>query len=200
MRCHAGVREQYVQWGMSPEQAEEYAPLGIPVGPIDPDLDVTWLEDQEGTAFAILVNFACHAVACGPPAPYLISAGFPGFTAGYVEGATGATCLFTAGAGGDIRPYRSPPRGFEEPERIGLVLASGVLRAMKEPERINGELKVVSGAVLPARELFGMVAEKTPHVVDICGDNQVAEDGTLFTTCSPTDGHYEEALAQRFWE
>lgn len=141
------VREQYVQWGMSPDQAEEYAPLGIPVGPIDPDLDVTWLEDQEGTAFAILVNFACHAVACGPPAPYLISAGFPGFTAGYVEEATGGVCLFTAGAGGDIRPYRSPPRGFEEPERIGLVLASGVLRAMREGERIDGELKVVSDTV-----------------------------------------------------
>jgi hypothetical protein len=61
-------------------------------------------------------------------------------------------------------------------------------------------LRLISGAVLPARELFGTVAEKIPHVVDICGDNQVAEDGTLFTTCSPTDGHYEEALAQRFWE
>ncbi len=61
-------------------------------------------------------------------------------------------------------------------------------------------LRLVSGAVLPARELFGMVAEKIPHVVDIRGDNRVGEDGALFTTCSPTNGHYEEARAQRFWE
>ena len=138
------VREQYIWWGMSRDEAEEYAPVGIPDGPIDPDLDVIWAEDEEGRAFAIMVNFACHAVACGPPAPYLISAGFPGFTAGFVEEATGGICLYTAGAGGDIRPYRSRPRGFEEAGRIGLVLASGVIRAMKEGQRIDGELKVVS--------------------------------------------------------
>jgi hypothetical protein len=141
------VREQFIRWGMPREEAEERVPLGIPDGPIDPDLDVIWAEDDEGRAFAILVNFACHAVACGPPVPYLISAGFPGFTAKFVEEATGGICLYTAGAGGDIRPYRSRPRGFEEAQRIGLVLASGVLRAMREGQRIEGRLRVVSERV-----------------------------------------------------
>ena len=72
---------------------------------------------------------------------------------------------------------------------------------MKKDLDVLHRLRLISGAVLPARELFGMVADKIPHVVDVCADNQVAEDGTLFTTCSSsTDGHYEEALAQRFWE
>ncbi len=61
-------------------------------------------------------------------------------------------------------------------------------------------LRLVSGAVLPAKELFGMIAEKIPHVVDICGDGRIDENGNLFTSCSPTSGHYEEALAQHFWE
>jgi len=143
------IMEQYIHWGMPPEKAEEYAPLGIPDGPIDPDLSVLCFEDV-----AVLINFACHAVACSPPVPNLISAGFPGFAAEFVEQATGLLCLYTAGTGGDIRPYRSKPRGFEEAERIGLVLASGVLKALGERKPVeNPSLKVVSEFVeVPLRE------------------------------------------------
>jgi hypothetical protein len=141
------IREKYINWGMPPEEAERYAPLGIPDGPIDPDLDVITVKDQDGNPIAVLTNFACHAVACSPPIPDLISAGFPGCTADFVEEATGAVCLFTAGAGGDIRPYRSLPE-FEEAERIGLVLASGVLKAMRESEAIEDpDLRVLTKMV-----------------------------------------------------
>jgi hypothetical protein len=141
------IREQYVNWGMSPEEAGEYAPLGIPDGPIDPDLDVITIKDRYGKPLAILVNFACQAVSCAPPMPYLISAGFPGFMADFVEEATGAICLFTVGACGDVRPYRSTPV-FEEPERIGFVLASGVLKAMNESKPvINANLRVITEMV-----------------------------------------------------
>jgi len=162
------IRRQYVYWGMSPEQAEEYAPLGIPDGPIDPDLSVLCIDDESGKPIAILTNFACHAVATSPPVPNLISADFPGFMANLVEQATGAVCLFTAGTGGDIRPYRSTPRGFEESERIGFVLATGALKALKEAQPIeDGQLKVKSEFVEvqlreypPLEEAQGLVAEK----------------------------------------
>ena len=131
------VRKQYESWGMSPEEAYRCAPLGIPDGPIDPDLPAMLVEDVEGRTIGVLTNFACHAVACAPPAPYLISAGFPGYMTRFVEKVRGGVCLFTTGAGGDIRPYRSSPRGFEEAERIGLVLASMTLKALREAEPVE---------------------------------------------------------------
>ncbi|MDY7010988.1 MAG: hypothetical protein SVV80_09595 [Planctomycetota bacterium] len=107
-------------------------PVGIPDGPIDPDLDVIAFRDKDDKPIAVLVNFACHAVSCSPPVPNLISAGFPGAACNLIEQATGATCLYTAGAGGDIRSYRSTAAGFAEAGRIGMALASGVLAAMKK--------------------------------------------------------------------
>jgi len=71
---------------------------------------------------------------------------------------------------------------------------------MEKDHDVLRRLRLVSGAVLPARGLFRMVAENIPHVADICADNRVDDNGSLFTTCSPTSGHYEETLAQGFWE
>ena len=71
---------------------------------------------------------------------------------------------------------------------------------MEKDRDVLRRLRLVSGAVLPARELFGMVAEKIPHVDVICADNKVDENGNLFTTCSPMSGYYEKAVAERFWE
>lgn len=142
------IRQQYVHWGMPRQMAEELPP-SIPDGPIDPDLTVICFD-----GVAILVNFACHAVATAPPVPNLISAGFPGYMAELVEQATGAVCLFTTGASGDIRPYRSKPRGFEEVERIGLALAAGVMKAREGALPLEDrKVKVASEFVeVPLRE------------------------------------------------
>lgn len=153
------IREQYEDWGMSPEEAEEVAPLGIPDGVIDPDLDVLHIKDREGKTIGVLANFACHPVSCSPPVPNLISAGFPGFMADLVEETTGGVCLFTYGAGADIRPYRSSGNGFEEAQRIGLVLASGVLQAIRAAEvvvdpalKVESEMVEVALKEYPSRE------------------------------------------------
>lgn len=130
------LRQQYMYWGMPRERAEELPP-SLPDGPIDPDLSVLCFEDKEGSPIAILTNFACHAVATAPPVPPLISAGFPGVMCGLVQEATDGVCIFTPGASGNIRPYRSKPRGFEEVERIGLVLATATLKALGKARSIE---------------------------------------------------------------
>ena len=178
------IKEQYVHWGMSPEEAEEYAPPGIPDGPIDPDLDVILIEGEDGKPIAILVNFALQAVSCSPPVPLLISGGFPGFMERFVEDATGAICLFTAGACGDIRPYRSIPRGFEEPERIGFVLASGVLKAVREAEPVEkASLRVAS-------EMLEVNLRKYPPLHEV--EREIAEKKKLFEKAR-AEGKYREA-------
>jgi len=141
------LRQQYLHWGMPKEQAEELPP-SIPDGPIDPDLSVLCFEGDGGKPIAIFTNFACHAVATAPPVPDLISAGFPGVMTDLVEEATGGLCIFTPGASGDIRPYRSKPKGFEEVKRIGLALAAGVLQALREARPVEGpRVKVMSDFV-----------------------------------------------------
>ena len=148
------IRQQYISWGMPPEEAYQKAPLGLPDGPIDPDLNVIHITDSDGNTIATVVNYACHAVSCSPPVPNLISAGFPGFMASLVEEDKGGVCLFFYGAGADIRPYRSSAKGFEEAQRVGFVLATGVVKAIRESEQIdNPTLKVQSQiAQVPLKE------------------------------------------------
>ena len=179
-RC---IREQYVNWGMSPEEAAERAPLGLPDGPIDPDLDVIHITDKEGKTISVVVNFACHAVSCSPPVPRLISAGFPGFMASLVEEEVGGECLFTFGAGGDIRPYRSSARGFEEAQRVGFVLATGVMQAIRQAEtvekpelRVESETVQVASREYPSREeSVRMVEEKRKLLAEAKADGRVGD-------------------------
>ena len=137
------VREFYLRLGASPEEAEKIG-LRLPDGPIDPEVAVLRVDDSEkGKPLAVLVNYACHAVASFGP---LISAGYPGYTSYFVEQATGAVCLFTSGCGGDVRTYhRRETSELKEAYRIGLVLSTAVLKAMKEAQPIeNPRVRVAS--------------------------------------------------------
>lgn len=167
------IRQQYVDWGMSVEEADVYAPVCIPDGEIDPDLDVVHFKNMNGKTIGVLSNFACHAVSCSPPVPKNISAGFPGFMTSLVEEATGGICLFTYGAGGDIRPYRSSGRGFEEAQRIGFVLATGIMQAIREAEpvaepnlRVEREIIEVGLREWPSREESLRVMEEKKKLLE----------------------------------
>ena len=77
-------------------------PERIPFGPVDPEVGVIKIEDMQGRARAIVMNYACHAdVVCQN---YAISADFPGAATRKVEEAFGnnLNCLFVQGAGGNI--------------------------------------------------------------------------------------------------
>jgi neutral ceramidase len=108
-------------------------PERIPFGPVDPEVGVIKIEDTEGRARAIVMNYACHAdVVCQN---YAISADFPGPATRKVEEAFGdkLNCLFVQGAGGNIESLIISSRrtGPNDPfqtdystiERVGGLLA-----------------------------------------------------------------------------
>ncbi len=157
-QMESAVKEAYESWGMPPMEATERAAPGIPEGPIDPDLNLIRIEDMEGRPIAVVVNFACHAVAVSG---YMnqISADYPGYLTRLLEETVGGTVLFIQGTAGDIRPYCSKSC-FEEAERIGFVLASAALKAFKGAEAVQGsELKVVS-------EKLNLAAKRLPPTVE----------------------------------
>ena len=136
------LRNFYLSLGAKPEEAEK-APIGLPNGPIDPEVGVLRVDDINGKPLAVLVNYACHAVASYGP---LISAGYPGYTSYFVEQATGAVCLFTSGCGGDVRTYhRRETSELKEAYRIGLILSTAVLEAMEKAQPVeNPKIRVAS--------------------------------------------------------
>ena len=108
-------------------------PERIPFGPVDPEVGVIKIEDMQGRARAIVMNYACHAdVVCQN---YAISADFPGAATRKVEEAFGnnLNCLFVQGAGGNIESLIISSRrtGPDDPfqtdystiERVGGLLA-----------------------------------------------------------------------------
>jgi neutral ceramidase len=108
-------------------------PERIPFGPVDPEVGVIKIEDADGQARAIVMNYACHSdVVCQN---YAISADYPGAATRKVEEAFGnnLNCLFVQGAGGNIESLIISSRrtGPDDPfqtdystiERVGGLLA-----------------------------------------------------------------------------
>jgi neutral ceramidase len=116
-------------------------PERIPFGPVDPEVGVIKIEDLNGHARAVLMNYACHAdIVCQN---YEISADYPGVSCRKVEEAFGKqlTCLFMQGAAGDIESLiiSSRRKGPDDPfksdyrtiERVGGLLAYETVKLAK---------------------------------------------------------------------
>ena len=116
-------------------------PERIPFGPVDPEVGVIRIDDTEGRARAIVMNYACHAdVVCFN---YAISADFPGAATRKVEEAfgNGLNCLFVQGAAGNIESLIISSRrtGPDDPfqtdyttiERVGGLLAYETVKLAK---------------------------------------------------------------------
>jgi len=116
-------------------------PDRIPFGPVDPEVGVIKIEDMEGHARAVMMNYAMHAdIVCFN---YAISADYPGVASRKVEEAFGnkINCLFIQGAGGNIEslqisPRRSGPNdtvktNYAPMERTGELLAWEVIKLAK---------------------------------------------------------------------
>jgi neutral ceramidase len=115
-------------------------PERIPFGPVDDEVGVIQIEDENSKPRAVIMNYACHAdVVCQS---YAISADFPGAAARKVEEAfPGAYCLFVNGAAGNVAPLFTVPRrdGPHDPfktdyapmERMGELLAIETIKVAK---------------------------------------------------------------------
>jgi hypothetical protein len=122
----------------SDEQYTSENPERIPFGPVDPEVGVIRIDDEQGQPRVILMNYACHAdIVCFN---YAVSADYPGVACRKVEEAFGhgVNCLFVQGAGGNIESLQisSRRKGPDDPfqtdyapmERTGELLAFQVVK------------------------------------------------------------------------
>jgi hypothetical protein len=123
---------------------DHYAPINpdrIPFGPVDQEVGVIRVDDTNGQARVIIMNYACHAdVVC---LSYAISADFPGVACRKVEEAfgNGVNCLFVNGAAGNVAPLFTVPRktsptdpfitDYTPMERMGELLAYEAVKVAK---------------------------------------------------------------------
>ena len=131
-----------------------------PDGPIDRDAGVIRVDREDGSPLAVVVSFGCHPVVVGPEDP-AINPDFPWPLREAVEKATGATCLFLQGAGGNILPLQAflPETG---PERaFGEKLAAEALQALGNIETFETRIERTSyGSVTPI-SLYRVVRSET---------------------------------------
>ncbi len=104
-----------------------------PMGPIDPDVGILYVESPAGKPIAVLVNFAIHLDTVGGTE---ISADFPAFLSEVLKKQLGddTMVMFGLGTCGNINHFnvKSPEtlKGFGRAERIGYALAASVIREM----------------------------------------------------------------------
>ena len=112
-----------------------------PMGPIDPDVGILYVETPAGTPIAVLVNFAMHLDTVGGTE---VSADFPAFVSQVLKKVVGddTMVMFGLGTCGNINHFnvKSPEtlKGFERAERIGYALAASVIRELPalEPNKV----------------------------------------------------------------
>jgi neutral ceramidase len=100
-------------------------------GPQDTQLSVLRFDNQAGEPIAVLFNYGCHPTVMGYQ-NLQISADFPGAARRALKTHFPACVfMFTNGGSGDISTrFTRREQSFTEVDRMGLLLASGVLNAM----------------------------------------------------------------------
>lgn len=120
-------------------------------GPVDHDVPVLAVRNEQGKLIAITTAYACHATVLSF---YQWSGDWPGFAQIQIEkDFPGAIALFWAGCGGDQNPL--PRRKVELAQKYGRQLADAVKRVMQTRMKpVKGEFKTHFKEVkLPLAEL-----------------------------------------------
>jgi neutral ceramidase len=126
--------------------------------PLDPAVDVIYVEAIDGASCTVLANFACHPVTV--QVQPLVSADFPGVAMALVEQIVPGcrTGVFLQGACGNLNPIRNTT-DFADVERYGLMLGGEVIKLaarLSAPDQptLSPHLAVASTTLaLPVREL-----------------------------------------------
>lgn len=116
--------------------------------PIDPEIGVLRIDRLDGSALAVVYNFATHLQLGSPRGN--ITAGFPGVTSQYLEDHLGGDvmAIFLQGAGGDIGQVSK--NDLEHPKscyEFATTLAQSTLEAYGKIKPSQASLKVVSTTV-----------------------------------------------------
>jgi len=141
-----------------------------PVGPIDPDVPVVYLETRKGRSIATYVNFTMHLDTVGG---LQISADYPYTISRLLADFKGPEMLtvFTIGTAGDINhlnvKWAHRQKGHGEAARIGTILAAEVFKTFERLEPLDpGRLAARSEiAKLPLPDIEPGDVEKAREVV-----------------------------------
>jgi hypothetical protein len=106
-----------------------------PTEPVDRQYATIRLDRANGTALAVLYNYACHPVVLGGD-NYQYSADFVGAASAVVENALKTKCLFLQGGCGDINPYmdKTPldQGGVLEMQKMGRALGELLTKTARD--------------------------------------------------------------------
>jgi neutral ceramidase len=129
-------------------------------GPVDPQVGVLHIVDENDHPLATLFNYACHANTAEPDGFSAISWDWPGYTAQEVERVLGGEGMFLPGAAGNIHPIRE---GIAE--QMGKALAGAVISANSELKTIESHpLEIYEREmILPARDFSNF----DPHQIEL---------------------------------
>ena len=129
-----------------------------PIGPIDPEVGVIYIESASGAPLVTIVNFALHVAIVGGSR---VSADYPHVLSEQLAAVKGASMLtvFLNGMSGNVNHVdvtsTSRLRAEAEAARIGTVLAAAVLKTYRElrpidPSRLQAVSRAVRVPTLPA--------------------------------------------------
>ena len=123
-------------------------------GPVDHDVPVLRIDDQQGKLRGVVFGYACHNTTAGESLQF--TADYAGFAQSSLQSRhPGATALFLCGCGGDANPY---PRGTMELARQhGGELAASVEKVLAR------ELTPVQGPLKTAYEEFPLAFATPPN-------------------------------------
>ncbi|MAT15288.1 MAG: hypothetical protein CMJ46_08470 [Planctomyces sp.] len=132
------------------------------VGPIDPEIGILRLDNEQGEPVAVVYNFACHPIQGAASGGN--TADFTGFSSKVIEENLGENtiALFVQGCGGDINPvfYKDVdhPR---DAEPLGNMLGLSTLAGVRKIETsADGRLNVVNEKLkLPRADLADRIAQ-----------------------------------------
>ncbi|MDQ6630685.1 MAG: neutral/alkaline non-lysosomal ceramidase N-terminal domain-containing protein, partial [Verrucomicrobiota bacterium] len=109
-------------------------------GPVDHDLPVLKITDQDGKIRALLVNYACHCTTLGPE-PNQICGDWAGYAQEYLEqNFPGAIALTVIGCGADANPSSRPGVNFAKQHGQSITSAVGEL-LKKNLTPLHGKLE-----------------------------------------------------------
>ncbi|MEW6754614.1 MAG: hypothetical protein AB1505_27070 [Candidatus Latescibacterota bacterium] len=157
-----------------------------PAGPVDRQVGVLRIDQEDGAPLATVVSFACHPV-CQHAQIRALSADYPGRMRQVVETLTGAPCLFLQGAAGNINPIRME-HAYEPARSLGTRLGSEAVRVWEtiKPGHVSG-LRVAAGTVCLPRYRYG-----SPEAA-------AALVGQLEQELAGLDAQGNESASRRWW-
>jgi hypothetical protein len=104
----------------------------VGVGPVDPEIGILRLNKLDGTALAVVYNFACHPIMGTPQGEN--TADFPGYASKVIEKHLddGVLALFVQGCAGDVNPVGYKDVAYpRHAEPLGTMLGLSVLEAAR---------------------------------------------------------------------